>query len=465
MSTEASKAPAQQGPDAEQKPQWAGVATLALATLAVASEMTFAAFALPLVATEFDVSSGATAWVLLAYSIPLAALAIAVGRWADRSDPRTIYFLSVGGVGLANLLAALSPSFGFLLGVRALQGVTAAMYLAVYLTLITLVVPPHMRGRAMSYITGIMLLGNIAVAPLGGWIASTFGWREVFLIKLPLIGAILWLGYYKLPRPAPRPAGQPRLALPSGSMCTETLIAGSAITLLMLSFEYLGKQPLLALALTGLAIAVAAIWLRLPTTQPLRGLLGNRRILYPLIGLTLLSSTVGLMVFLLPFFIAEVLGRSPNVLGIAMVFFILPASALSPIAGWLVDRYGAVAVARRGSLVILLGMLSMLTLNTATGLLGLLWPMALMGAGLALFNSPAQTAVLKAVPYAETGTAGGLISLFRTLGHSLGPAMAALAWNLVETPLPAFQAGTLALTICSLGGFIALWLAPLPKRH
>jgi hypothetical protein len=38
-------------------------------------------FALPLVGADLGVSTAATAWVLLAYSLPMAALAIPAGRW------------------------------------------------------------------------------------------------------------------------------------------------------------------------------------------------------------------------------------------------------------------------------------------------------------------------------------------------------------------------------------------------
>ena len=55
-----------------------------------------AAFALPLIGAELGVTSATTAWVLLAYRLPLAALALPTGRWVDRADLRLVFMISLG---------------------------------------------------------------------------------------------------------------------------------------------------------------------------------------------------------------------------------------------------------------------------------------------------------------------------------------------------------------------------------
>ena len=68
---------------APQRTSWAPVAALGLAMLVVTSEMTIAAVTLPRLGADLEVSAAATAWVLLAYALPIAAVAIPAGRWAD----------------------------------------------------------------------------------------------------------------------------------------------------------------------------------------------------------------------------------------------------------------------------------------------------------------------------------------------------------------------------------------------
>ncbi|MFJ8769591.1 MFS transporter [Streptomyces clavifer] len=89
--------------------RWGTAAVSALATLLVASELSMTAFALPLIAADLDVTGSATAWVLLAYQLPMAALALPAGRWADRSDPRTVFAASLALVAAASVLASTAP--------------------------------------------------------------------------------------------------------------------------------------------------------------------------------------------------------------------------------------------------------------------------------------------------------------------------------------------------------------------
>lgn len=92
--------------------RWGTVAVSALATLLVASELSMAAFALPLIAADLNVTGSATAWVLLAYQLPMAALALPAGRWVDRSDPRTVFAASLALVAAASVLASAARSCG-----------------------------------------------------------------------------------------------------------------------------------------------------------------------------------------------------------------------------------------------------------------------------------------------------------------------------------------------------------------
>jgi len=184
--------------------RWATVATSALATLLVASELSMAAFALPLIGRDLDVGTSATAWVLLAYQLPLAALALPAGRWVDRADVRLVFTASLLALTAAGVLAGLAPQFWVLLAARVLQGFAAAGYLAVYLPVVSAAVRSDQRGRAMSYHATIMMVGSVAIAPVGGWLADAHGWRAVFLVRIPLLLLAAVLGWLAVPATRPR---------------------------------------------------------------------------------------------------------------------------------------------------------------------------------------------------------------------------------------------------------------------
>jgi len=178
--------------------------------LVVTSEMTIVAVTLPGLGAELGVGHAATAWVLLAYALPMAAIAVPAGRWADGADVRCTFTVSMLGVGVASVLGALAPAFGVLLIARVLQGMAAGLTVAVYMPIVIGSVRQEQRGRAIGYIITIMTVGSMAGVPLGGLVAGTLGWRDVFLMKLPLLLVVLWVGRRRHCWPACSPTGTAR---------------------------------------------------------------------------------------------------------------------------------------------------------------------------------------------------------------------------------------------------------------
>lgn len=456
---------AQDDTPAEQVTQWKAIITLALATLIVASELSISAFGLPMIAEEFGVSSKATAWVLLAYALPLAALAISAGRWVDRADIRMVFMCSLVCVGLASILTALTSSFPLLLLTRLLQGLVSALYLAVYFPTVTATVHYSERGRAMGFVATIMMVGSIAMAPLGGYVATHFGWREVFLIKLPLLALILWMGYYTIPRHPERTGWLQRLPFPEWSMLRETLLIGGVVTCGLLALEQLETNRILALGLAVAAAGLALWWVRLPASNQVTALIGNAAFGLPVLALMLMASVMGLVIFSLPFFIADVMQRSPDVLGVAMMAFVIMASVIAPFAGSLADRFGPERVSTVGGAIMVGGVLSLLGIDDGANAWSLSWRMAWIGLGMAVFNSPNLTAILRAAPGSQAGTAGGISTVARTVGNAVGPAVAALAWSLGGGGLTGFRAGVLALSVLVFCGMLALAATALKRSR
>ncbi|NEE04172.1 MFS transporter [Phytoactinopolyspora halotolerans] len=429
--------------------------TFALATLVIASESTMAAFALPLIGADLDVSVGATAWILLAYALPLAALAIPLGRWIDSADLRTVFIWSLSGVGLVSVLTAVAPSFGLIIVLRAVQGVAAAAYLAGYLPIVTKTVRGDQRARAMSYIATIMTLGSMAVTPLGGLVADTLGWRAVFVIKLPLLVAVLVLGRRTIPttRAASGGAGMPG---PSVGVVVDAVLIGGAITAGLLAANRADGSWLLVAALLATSTALIWCWLRLRTSRPVIALVRSRPFGLTALSLLLLSAFTGLTSFSLPYFVSDVMGESLALLGIATLFFAGVAAAVSPFAGHLADRLGPRPVAATGAAIIGAGLLSMLTLSPEATVTDLAWRLAVVGLGAALCNAPTTTALLNTTPPGQAGIAGGVGNVARTIGTALGPAIAAAMWSISSTDTAGFRSGVVALAAVTLAACVTI---------
>lgn len=417
--------------DVQVKTRWAPVVALAAAMLVVTTEMTVAAVALPSLGGELDVGPAATAWVLLAYTLPMAAIAIPAGRWVDRADVRSAFLLALVGVAVASVLTAVAPAFWVLVVGRVLQGVAGSLVLAGYMPIVVAAVAPAQRGRAIGYVITIMTVGGLAGAPLGGLVAGAFGWRSVFLMKLPVVAVALWLGWRSL-------RGDGRgLPAPDRGLVLEAVLLGGAITSVLLAFEDMAW-------LLASAVVLAVWWARLPASRPVLTLVRRRLFGLPLLALSLVSTLGGVMFFLVPYHVTDVLGGSPEDVGVALLVFVAGVAALAVVSGWLSDRYGPWLVAMSGSVVSALA-LGLLVLPV-TSLVDLCWRLAVLGVGQGLFNTAMNTLVMAGAPEGGEGAAGGLSATARMVGTTVGPAVAALAAGLAGSGAAGFRTGVVVLT-------------------
>ncbi|PSL56920.1 putative MFS family arabinose efflux permease [Saccharothrix carnea] len=427
--------------EAQVRTRWAPVVALAVAMLVVTTEMTVAAVVLPSLGSELDVGPAATAWVLLAYTLPMAAVAIPAGRWVDRADVRSAFLLSLIGVAVASVLTAVAPAFWVLLVGRVLQGVAGSLVLAGYMPIVVAAVRPEQRGRAIGYVITIMTVGGLAGAPLGGLVAGAFGWRAVFLMKLPVLAFALWLGWRSL-------RGDGRgLPLPDRGLVLEAVLLGGAVTSVLLAFED-------RVWLLGIGLVPAVWWGRLPASRPVLTVVRRRLFGLPLLTLSLVSTLAGVMFFLVPYHVADVLGGSPEDVGVALLVFVAGVAALALVSGSLTDRYGPWLVAMAGSVVSALG-LGLLMLPV-TGLVDLCWRLGVLGVGQGLFNTAMNTLVMAGAPEGMEGAAGGLSATARMVGATVGPAVAALAAGLAGGGEAGFRTGVAVLAAVAVAGVVAL---------
>jgi MFS family permease len=456
MSLDLKRGSAHSVPDME-RTRWAPVAALGLAMLVVTSEMTITAVTLPGLGAELGVGPSATAWVLLGYALPMAALAIPAGRWADGADARAALVLSMAGVAVASVLTALAPTFWLLVAGRLLQGFAAALITAVYMPIVMVSVRPDQRGRAIGYIITIMTVGGMIGAPVGGLVAGALGWRGVFLMKLPLLAVVVWVALRSLPRD---PRGLPR---PGRAPVLEALLLGAAVCALLLTVDLVDDVPVVAAGLAVLAVLAGWAWTRLPGSAPVVGLVRGRTFGTVVVALLAASFIVGLITFLLPYYVSDVLHGSPELTGVAMLFFVGAVAPVSPLAGMLCDRYGTRLVAIAGSVLSIVGLASMLTLGPESGLVDLAWRLALLGVGGGLFNPAINAATLAAAPTGMEGTAGGVAMTSRTVALTVAPGLAALCWVLAGGGIAGFHTGVLVLGAITVVGLVALAL-PTGKR-
>jgi EmrB/QacA subfamily drug resistance transporter len=394
---------------------------------------------LPTLAKTFSASLAAVQWVPMAYLLASGSLVLAFGRLGDLRGHRKVFLSGLLGFVAASALCAIAPTIEALVAFRALQGVAAAAMMSVPLAILTATFPPARRGRAIGLFAASISVG-LAIGPsLGGFLASTFGWRSAFLVNLPL-GLVAWaIARRVLPEVPVRPG---RLDLPGAATA---LLALSALLLFVNLAQREGVTPRTA-SLLAAALALGALFLRL-----------ERRAAEPLLALSLFSSrpvSLGaaaavlnfmaqyVVVFLTPFLLARLLGAGPGRVGLVLTAFPLAVLCVAPSAGALSDRVGSVLPAASGALVSAAACGLLAAMPSPAGPGDVAWRLALFGVGTGLFQSPNNSSVMGSAPKAHLGVVGSLLGTARTLGMVLGVA-AAGAVLYAFVPAAALRGGAL----------------------
>src|SRR5690606_23550028 len=164
--------------------------------------------ALPTVVRHFQATPFQSGWILLAYLLINTASLLFFGRVADLLGRREVYLAGFALFTLGSLAAGFAPDVWFLIAMRGVQAVGAAMILANGTVIITEAFPPDRLSQGMGVYMGTLSVAQLAGPTLGGLIASTAGWQWIFWVNVPAgLAAPVWgaLTLRKMPRGPRKP--------------------------------------------------------------------------------------------------------------------------------------------------------------------------------------------------------------------------------------------------------------------
>ncbi|WP_329259247.1 MFS transporter [Streptomyces sp. NBC_01478] len=405
-----------------QEDRWLLVAVAGVLSFIAMLDMNIVNVALADIADGLHVSAATAQWAVLGYQLPVVALLLPVGRWLDGVGPRSAVLMAAAGFGLCSALAAAAPWAAWLIAARLAQGAFGAVLFVLMPVLAILSVRPESRARAMSVPATLGPLGAVTGPAVGGLLLDHLGWRAVFLVKIPFCVLALVVAWKAMPRSG-------RLRAPDRRSMTDALLVAAGVAALLLALTLTADDPawsLLALA----AVPPLRRWLRGPGGRPVTGVLRTTG-LFPAHGAVLaLAAGFAAMHYVVALHLQRDDGLSATTTGLTVLAFPLGMGLAGPFGGRLADRFGAWPVAVTGAAVTAAGLLLLVPLGDGWSTADVAWRLALAGTGMGLYGGPTQALVMGAAPPDRTATVGSTVQLARSLGFTLGPALATTAWAL-----------------------------------
>jgi EmrB/QacA subfamily drug resistance transporter len=394
-----------------------------LGTLLGAMTASMVNLALPSIGRELEVSIESSRWVVQSFLLVNAVLLLPAGRLGDLLGHRRVYLFGFALFGVTSIACGLAGSFAVLVVGRVLQGLGAAMLIAVSPALLTTAFPPEKRGRALGVMSTATYIGLTISPPLSGLIISALGWRWTFYLMAPTSALTLVLGLIFLPRAARARASLARFDFGGAA----ALLIGLPLLLLFLGQAQrwgLTSPASLGSAALGAGGLVAFVLIQIRSGSPLVDPVLFRSRVFTWSVLSAVFNYVALFtaVLLMPFYLEEGLGLDPSTVGLVLVAQPLTMALVASPSGWLSDRIGTRGLTVVGMILVAGGLLGMVGLGPGSSVWAAASWLALVGLGTGIFISPNSSALMGAAPRRLQGTAGSVMAESRTIGMLLGVA-------------------------------------------
>jgi EmrB/QacA subfamily drug resistance transporter len=399
--------------------QWA-LASLSLTMLLASLGTSSANVALPTLAQAFDASFQDVQWIALAYLLAITTVIVSVGRLGDMIGRRRLMLAGLFLFTAASALCGAAPALWVLVTARAVQGLGAAVMMALTMAFVGETIPREKTGSAMGLLGTMSAVGTALGPSLGGVLIAGLGWRAIFLINLPLGLLTFFLAWRYLPSDCQvSKANRPRFDHLGTLLLALTLAAYAlAMTMGRGSFGLFNGALLLA------AVVGVGLFARVEATaaSPLIRLAMFRN---PVLGAgflmgALVTTVVMATLVVGPFYLSGALALDAAHVGLVMSTGPIAAALAGVPAGRMVDRFDAHRMTVAGLVGMAVGCIMLCMMPTRFGVPGYIVPLAVITAGYALFQAANNTLVMTDVRQDQRGVVSGMLNLSRNLGLITG---------------------------------------------
>jgi MFS transporter, DHA1 family, inner membrane transport protein len=165
---------------------------------------------LPDIADGVGVDIPTAGHLISAYALGVVVGAPAIAALSARLPRKGLLVGLMTAFGAGNLITALAPGYGAVLGARFLSGLPHGAYFGVASLVAAGLVAPHLRGRAVSSVMLGLAAATLAGVPLATWLGQQLGWRSAYWTVVVLVAVTVAAVLAVVPRTPGRPGATVR---------------------------------------------------------------------------------------------------------------------------------------------------------------------------------------------------------------------------------------------------------------
>ncbi len=396
---------------------------LLLVMLLSALDQTIVSTALPTIVGELG-GLDKLSWVVTAYILSSTIAVPLYGKFGDLFGRKIVLQVAIGLFLVGSALCGLAQNMTQLVLMRGLQGLGGGGLMVISMAAVADVIPPANRGRYQGLFGGVFGLATVIGPLIGGFLVQHASWRWIFYINLPLglfallvIGAVFhssnkrsqhqidWLG---------------AIYLSMALLCIILFTSEGG------SVHAWNDPQLWCILAFGIVGVIGFIYEERMAAEPIipLALFRNRSfLLCSLIGFVIGMSLFGSVTFL-PLYLQVVKEATPTAAGLQLIPLMGGLLLTSIISGRIISRTGKYRLFPiLGTLLGVTGMVLLTRITIHSPLWQLYLFTGVLGAGLGLVMQVLVLAVQNAMPAQMYGVATSGVTLFRSIGGSIGVAL------------------------------------------
>lgn len=413
-----------------EKQRTLAIITVILAVVISVLDGSIANLALPSIAVDMQATASEAIWIINSYQIAMAICLLPLASLGEIIGYRRIYMTGLALFTVASLACSVSGTMLELSLARVLQGIGAAGILSVNVALLRFIYPRRLLGRAIGYNALVVGAANAMGPTIAGAILHVTTWHWLFLINIPLgilAGAIGWR------------------SLPDNPLSNHPYDKKSAVLcmifvgMMLYSVDAVGHLSSIVHIGGSVALTLVALFWLLKIQSRSAPMWPLDLLRIPIFFLSICTSMCSFAsqtaaFVMLPFLLQNKLGMSAGYSGLLLTAWPIAVAVTAPIAGKLSDRFSAAILGGVGMVILALGLLSLLTVDSHTPGIIIAIEFAVCGFGFGLFQSPNNRTMVNVSPRERSGASSGMLGTARLIGQTSGASVVALVLTVSSVP-------------------------------